>query len=159
MELEFLNEIRTVDTIEMVREIEASFFDKTGGEYWFTYGNDERIIKLAKEMLEEVTWYEILDEAFAQNPLGLYPYYPWCDAGTDERYLTKTLLQHHIAFNDNGVIEFSNSKESPLYGFFLKNSDGYGKNISVAINGILHAMRYIIAANFMDTQFAKRYMR
>ena len=159
MKLEFLNEIRTVDTIEMVREIEVGFFDKTGGEYWLTYGSDERIIKLVKEMLDELEWYEILDEAFAQNPLGLYPYNPWCDAGTDERYFTEILLEYHIALNDSGVIEFSNSKESPLYEFFLKNSDGYGKNISVAINGVLHAMRYIIAANFMDTQFAERYMR
>lgn len=159
MELAFLKEIRTVDTIEMIREIEARLFDKTGGEYWLSYGNDERIIKLVRELLDEVSWYEVLDMAYAQNPLGLYPYAPWSDTSTDEEYLTKTILKYHVKFTDDGVVEFYNPTDSPFYQFFLKYKDGYGKNISTAINSILHAIRYIIAENFMDAQFAERYMR
>ena len=155
MELEFLNEIRTVDTIEIVRNMENNWF----GEFNLTYGNDATILRLVKDIFDELTWYEIMDEAWAQNPLGMYARLPWQDIDENGDNITKALLKNHIRLTDDGIVEFYNPTDSPLYQFFLKHRTGYGKNISTSINGLLHAIRYIIAANFRDAEFARNNMQ
>lgn len=154
--LQYLDEIEKTDLIEVFSKIEEDLFESDNGEWSFSFGGVDKILRIATEIFNELDFYNVQYVQEYGKPVwywcGILCALPWGELNMEEETILNSIKKYHLCVikkDDKIYVEFNNPTKSPLYKFFYKYRDGYGSNIPCNINEIIQFFNKYLKAKLI----------